>query len=255
MFVFCKLQVECIFCYGTYFIKILTAFRYVKYYFTGVVPLLRQLTVETRYVNIDRQCIKLLVVQAQKFETVSEFLAATTAAKLLQSCPTVYDPMDHSPPGTSVRGILQARILEQIAMPSSRGSSQPRDQTCISQTSFIGRQVLYHQCHLVLYYFMRQKLMITGVQIMEDHIVLGCKHSAIYCLIQGKIQIPPEAPKNTSIFLNLPIPFFPWYSSVFQTTSVSQCLLCLLIGEVFCQTLVRFASSYSLTVVSKFSSL
>ena len=144
-----------------------------------------------------RQCIKLLVVQAQKFETVSEFLAATTAAQLLQSCPTLYDPMDHSPPGTSVRGILQARILQQIATPSSRGSSQPRDQTCISQTSFIDRQVLYQQRHLVLYYFMRQKLMITGVQIMEDHILLGCKHSAIVSFrvksrfLQRPLKTPP----------------------------------------------------------------
>ena len=44
-------------------------------------------------------------------------------AKLLQSCLTVCDPMDCSPPGSSVHGILQASILEWIAMPSSRGSS------------------------------------------------------------------------------------------------------------------------------------
>ena len=44
-------------------------------------------------------------------------------AKLLQSCPTLCDPMDYSPPGSSVHGILQARILEWVAMSSSRGSS------------------------------------------------------------------------------------------------------------------------------------
>ena len=44
-----------------------------------------------------------------------------------QSCPTVCNPMDYSPPGSSVHGILQARIPEWVAMPSSRGSSQPRD--------------------------------------------------------------------------------------------------------------------------------
>ena len=48
-------------------------------------------------------------------------------AKSLQSCLTLYDPMDCSLPGSSVHGILQARILEWVAMPSSRGSSQPRD--------------------------------------------------------------------------------------------------------------------------------
>ena len=46
-----------------------------------------------------------------------------------QSCPTLCDPMDCSPPGSSVHGSLQARIPEWVAMPSSRGSSPPRDQT------------------------------------------------------------------------------------------------------------------------------
>ena len=46
-------------------------------------------------------------------------------AKSLQSCLTLWDPMDHSPPSSSVHGILQARILEWVVMPSSRGSSQP----------------------------------------------------------------------------------------------------------------------------------
>ena len=44
-----------------------------------------------------------------------------------------------SPPGSSVHGILQARILEWVAMPSSRGSSPPRDQTQVSYISCIGR--------------------------------------------------------------------------------------------------------------------
>ena len=51
-------------------------------------------------------------------------------AKSLQSCLTLWDPMGCSPPGSSVQGILQARILEWVAMPS-RGSSRPRDRTCI----------------------------------------------------------------------------------------------------------------------------
>ena len=52
-------------------------------------------------------------------------------AKWLQSCPTLCDSMDRSPPGSSVHGILQARILEWVAMPAFRRSSQPRDQTHI----------------------------------------------------------------------------------------------------------------------------
>ena len=54
------------------------------------------------------------------------------------------DPMDCSPPGFSVHEILQARILEWVAISYSMGSSQPRDRTLISSISCIGRQILYH---------------------------------------------------------------------------------------------------------------
>ena len=56
-------------------------------------------------------------------------------AKSLQSCPTLCDPVDCSLPESSVHGILQARILEWVAMLSSRGSSLPRDRICISCSS------------------------------------------------------------------------------------------------------------------------
>ena len=69
-------------------------------------------------------------------------------AKSLQSCLTLCDPVDCSPPGSSVGRILQARILGWVAMPSSGGCSQPRDQTCVSYVSYSGKQVLYHQRHL-----------------------------------------------------------------------------------------------------------
>ena len=49
-----------------------------------------------------------------------------------QLCPTVFDPIDCSPPGSCVHGILQERILEWVAIPFSRGSSQPRDWTPVS---------------------------------------------------------------------------------------------------------------------------
>ena len=51
---------------------------------------------------------------------------------ITQLCPTLCDSMDYSPSGSSVHGILQARILEWAAIPFSRGSSQPRDWTCVS---------------------------------------------------------------------------------------------------------------------------
>ena len=53
-------------------------------------------------------------------------------AKSLQSCPTLCDSMDYSLPGSSVRGILQARTLERVAVPVSGGSSRPRDRTHVS---------------------------------------------------------------------------------------------------------------------------
>ena len=52
-----------------------------------------------------------------------------------QLCPTLWDPMDCSLPGSSVHGIFQARILEWIATSFSRGSSQPRDWTQVSHTA------------------------------------------------------------------------------------------------------------------------
>ena len=53
--------------------------------------------------------------------------------EVAQSCPILWDPVDCSPPGFSAHEILQARILEWVAISFSRGSSQPRDQTQVSQ--------------------------------------------------------------------------------------------------------------------------
>ena len=61
-------------------------------------------------------------------------------AQSLQSCLILCDPMDCSPPCSSVHGILQARILEWVVMPSSR-SSQSRDQTLISWVSCVAERL------------------------------------------------------------------------------------------------------------------
>ena len=74
----------------------------------------------------------------------------TTGVHMLShfSCVQLCDTLDCSLPGSSLSmGIFQARILEWVAMPSSMGSSQPRDQTHVSYVFCTGRQVLYHQCH------------------------------------------------------------------------------------------------------------
>ena len=71
----------------------------------------------------------------------------------LQLGPTLCNPLVCSLPGFSVHGILQTRILEWVAISSSRGSFWPRNQTHIAYVSCIGRQALYYYCHLGLYSF------------------------------------------------------------------------------------------------------
>ena len=65
-------------------------------------------------------------VMSQLFNMLSFSVLVT------QSCPALCDPMDYSPPGSSDHGILQARLLEWVVLPFSRGSSPPRDTTRVS---------------------------------------------------------------------------------------------------------------------------
>ena len=61
-----------------------------------------------------------------------------------RSCLTLSDPMNCSPPVSSVHGTFQAKILEQVAIIFSRGSSWPRDQTHISWVSCTAKRILHH---------------------------------------------------------------------------------------------------------------
>ena len=61
-----------------------------------------------------------------------------------QLCASLCDPMDYSPPGSSVHGIFQARILEWVDISFSRGSSWPRDRTHVSCVSCIAGRFLTH---------------------------------------------------------------------------------------------------------------
>ena len=60
-----------------------------------------------------------------------------------QLCPTLRELMDCNPPGSSICGIFQTRILEWVAISHPSGSSQPRHRTRISSISCIGRWILY----------------------------------------------------------------------------------------------------------------
>ena len=68
------------------------------------------------------------------FASTVERRASATLCSVVQSRPTLCHPKDCSPPGSSVHGILQARILGWVVMPSSRGSSRPRDRTQVTRT-------------------------------------------------------------------------------------------------------------------------
>ena len=65
-----------------------------------------------------------------------------------QLCATLCGPMNCSPPGSSIHGIFQARILEQVAISYSRESSEPSDRTGISWVSCIGGWIVYQFHHL-----------------------------------------------------------------------------------------------------------
>ena len=66
---------------------------------------------------------------------LNEQIAVMVKSEMLVACLPLCDPMDCSLPGSSVHEILQARILEWVAIPISRGSSWPRDQTWVSHTA------------------------------------------------------------------------------------------------------------------------
>ena len=65
-------------------------------------------------------------------KNAEQILSMCAYMLLLQSCPTLCNPMDCSPPGSSVHDILQSRILECVTIPVSGRSSQPRDWTWVS---------------------------------------------------------------------------------------------------------------------------
>ena len=69
---------------------------------------------------------------ASRFITTSTTWEAPESVSVIQLCPTLCRPMDCSLPGSSVHRIFQARILEWVAISSSKGSFQPRDQTQVS---------------------------------------------------------------------------------------------------------------------------
>ena len=84
-----------------------------------------------------------------------------------QSCPMLCNPIDCTPPGFSVHGILQARIMEWSAIPFARGSSQPRDRTQVSCT--VGR-------FLTIWTIREALLLESGLCLCKKHYILQNLH-------------------------------------------------------------------------------
>ena len=101
--------------------------------FSSSIPFLRKhsnFSLKCMYVNPrEIYSSKCLGVSLNLF---SRWVPPRGQSEVTQSCPTLCYPVDCSPPGSSVHGISQARILEWVAISFSRGSSQPRDQTQVS---------------------------------------------------------------------------------------------------------------------------
>ena len=89
----------------------------------------------TKYINNFMHYIYHLHFQQIKNHTihVDIYKVKVSESEVAQSCPTLCDQVDCSLPGSSVHGILSARILEWVAVSFSRGSSRPRDQTWVSR--------------------------------------------------------------------------------------------------------------------------
>ena len=149
-----------------------------------------------------------------------------------QSFLTLCDRMDCSPSGFSVHGIFQARISEWVAISYSRLSSPPRDWTCISCVSCIGRQVLYHcatweaprdggrQISLVTL-FLRSvcaMCMCTCVCVcMLKHSIHSCTHTTSHL-------ISVDTWKVTAIFFSCVLKRHCFHNSLFEKTTRWTCL-------------------------------
>ena len=97
-------------------------------------------------------------------------------AQLLSCVELFCDPMDCSLAGSFVSGISQARVLEWIVTPSSRGSSQPRNQTHISCSWQVDSLPLSHDNINTVIFFLRTTLLDTTSFLCSKSIVINCKH-------------------------------------------------------------------------------
>ena len=91
-----------------------------------------QVTHEGREMEVRVNCALIPTSHLTLTCLMPNVLSEKVKVLVAQSCPNLCDPIDYSSPGSSVHGILQTRILEWVAIPFSRGYSQPRDWTRVS---------------------------------------------------------------------------------------------------------------------------
>ena len=99
------------------------------------------------------------------FHTLTLSISTVKWSEVTQSCLTLCYPVDCSPPGSSVHGIFQARVLEWVAISFSRGSSQPRDRTQVSHIA--GRCFNLWAIREVHKYFFEPPFSCGGARILE----------------------------------------------------------------------------------------
>ena len=134
-----------------------------------------------------------------------------THTNVTQSCSTLCDPMDCSPPGSSLHGILQARILEWVAIPFSRGSSRLRDGTQVS-------------CPAVRFFAVwatREALRmeagteVSGCTLRTPEVSPGCEQAAFFLwlsLLSGLLVFP--TPHSTRMMLTVSLPSRKWVNTL-----------------------------------------
>ena len=97
-----------------------------------VLCILRLLDTQKFLVTVPSGWIEKCIIRIKSFCSEVIYEKWKVKALVTQSCLTLWDPMDCSPPGSAVHGVLEARILEGLAISFSRGSSWPRDWTWVS---------------------------------------------------------------------------------------------------------------------------
>ena len=136
---------------------------------------------------------------------------AHTHTHVTQSCSTLCDPMDCSPPGSSLHGILQARILEWVAIPFSRGSSRLRDGAQVSCPA--GRFFAVWATREAL--SMEAGTEVSGCTWHTPEVSPGCEQAAFFLwLSQAAFWTPGPSHPSTRMMLTVSLPSRKWVNTL-----------------------------------------